>query len=199
MSDAVIVYGFETSNNFKVRVALGYKDIPYEFRTIAPNDRSAVIEASGQPFTPVLLHGTIVVPDSAAILRYLDANFRATPQLFSSDYDELREIEEWESWGRSTLARPLLMLVRQRRAGRDDPAEHKKAAQLLGSACRRLEERLGDNTWLVGARLTAADVTCAPVMYRISESGMLPLPGNLDATLGWMRRVMAYDAGVQPA
>ena len=191
----MIVYGFETSNNFKIRVALGYKDIPYEFRTISPTDRSAVIEVSGQPFTPVLVHGTVVIPDSAAILRYLDANFPATPPLFSRDYDELREIEDWESWGRSTLARPLLMLVRQRRAGGEDPAVYEKAAQLLASACRRLEDHLGTDDWLVGNRLTAADVTCAPVMFRASESGMLPLPDNLDAALGWMRRVMAHDAG----
>ncbi len=195
MVPLIVVYGFETSNNFKVRVALGYKNIPYEFHTIAPSDRSLVIEISGQPFTPVLVHGSVVIPDSAAILRYLDANFRDTPQLYSRDYDELREIEEWESWGRATLARPLLMLVRQRRAGRDDPSEVQEAAQLLASACLRLEERLGDNDWLVGDRLTAADVTCGPVMYRASESGMLPLPDNIDAAREWMRRVMAHDAG----
>ena len=194
-SNAITVYGFETSNNFKVRVGLGFKRLPYQFRTIAPNDRSQVIKVSGQPFTPVLVHGDIVVPDSAAILRYLDANFRLTPQLYSSNYDELREIEEWESWGRVILARPLLMLVRARRAGRDDPAEVQQATKLLASACQQLQEHLAGSEWLVGDRLTAADVTCAPVMYRASEPDMLPLPDNIDVALEWMSRVMAYDAG----
>ena len=198
MSDAVLVYGFETSNNFKIRVALGYKNIPYEFHTIALDDRSLVIEVSGQPFTPVLVHGDVVIPDSAAILRYLDANFRDTPQLYSPDYDELRKIEEWESWGRTTLAQPLLMLVRQRRASRDDPSVVQEATLLLASACRQLEERLCDNEWLVGNRLSAADVTCAPVMYRAGGSGMLPLPDDIDAAREWMRRVMVHDAGTPP-
>ncbi len=195
MRDAIRVYGFETSNNFKVRVALGYKDIPYEFHTIAPNDRSAVIAVSGQPFTPVLVHGDVVIPDSAAILRYLDANFRDTPQLYSRAYDELREIEDWESWGRTSLARPLLLLVRQRRQGRDDPTEREHAAELLASACQQLEDHLRDAEWLVGERLTAADATCAPVLFRASQSGMLPLPEGIDSALDWMRRVMVYDAG----
>ncbi|HJO04460.1 MAG TPA: glutathione S-transferase N-terminal domain-containing protein [Acidobacteriota bacterium] len=43
----MIVYGFETSNNYKVRVALGAKDLAYEFRTIDPGDRSTIVEASG--------------------------------------------------------------------------------------------------------------------------------------------------------
>jgi glutathione S-transferase len=36
MKPEVVIHGFETSNNMKVRVALGYKDIPYEFRAIRP-------------------------------------------------------------------------------------------------------------------------------------------------------------------
>ena len=46
----VIVYGFETSNNMKVRVALGYKGIPYQFKAIDPADDKifdALIAAAG--------------------------------------------------------------------------------------------------------------------------------------------------------
>ncbi|MHC5062950.1 MAG: glutathione S-transferase family protein, partial [Planctomycetota bacterium] len=75
MSSKVQVYGFETSNNMKVRVALGYKGIPYEFKSIDPADRSRIQDLSGQFLTPVLVHGEQVVADSAAILRYLDLAF----------------------------------------------------------------------------------------------------------------------------
>ncbi len=37
---------------------------------------------SGQHLTPVIEHGEVVLFDSAAILRYLDAAFRETPPLF---------------------------------------------------------------------------------------------------------------------
>ncbi len=45
---ALIIYGFETSNNIKVRLALEHKGIPYEFRTIEPTDRDELVQVSGQ-------------------------------------------------------------------------------------------------------------------------------------------------------
>ena len=57
----MVIYGFETSNNLKVRVALLHKGIEHEFRTIDPADRSKVREVSGQFLTPVMVHGTTVL------------------------------------------------------------------------------------------------------------------------------------------
>ena len=39
----VVIHGFETSNNFKVRVALGFKGIDYRFETIDPSDRGEIV------------------------------------------------------------------------------------------------------------------------------------------------------------
>ena len=65
----LVIHGFETSNNFKVRVALGFKGIDYRFETIDPSDRAGMVKISGQPFTPVMVHGDVVMFDSAAIVR----------------------------------------------------------------------------------------------------------------------------------
>ncbi|MCP3977966.1 MAG: glutathione S-transferase family protein [bacterium] len=46
MTPEIAVYGFETSNNMKVRIALGYKEIPYEFHTIDPRDRPGLFGAT---------------------------------------------------------------------------------------------------------------------------------------------------------
>ena len=89
----LVIYGFETSNNFKVRIALGFKGIGHRFETIDPSDRAALVEMSGQPFTPIMVHGDTTLFDSAAILRFLEANFLDTPKLFSSDYGTMRLIE----------------------------------------------------------------------------------------------------------
>ena len=88
MSSPLVIHGFETSNNFKVRVALGYKGIPYEFRTIDPSDRDEIHRLTGQFLTPVLQHGDVVLFDSAAILRYLEANFRDTPRIYGRSHAE---------------------------------------------------------------------------------------------------------------
>ena len=57
MTPEIVVHGFETSNNMKVRVALGFKNIAYDFKWIDPADRGEIVRLSGQHLTPVMLHG----------------------------------------------------------------------------------------------------------------------------------------------
>ena len=104
MKPDIVVHGFETSNNMKVRVALGFKEIPYEFRAIDPRDRGEIVRLSGQHLTPVMVHGDTVLFDSAAILRYLEANFRDRPPLFGTSHREQWAIEDEELFARAILA-----------------------------------------------------------------------------------------------
>ena len=195
MADDIVIHGFETSNNFKVRAALGFKQIDYRFETIDPADRSDLIELSNQPFTPVMSHGDTVMFDSAAIMRYLEANFPGTPRLFSHDYAVMRSIEEWEAFGRVTLHEPLAIMVKQRIAGRSDEAETGRAAELFAVATARLEEALAAREWLAHTRITAADITCAAVVRRVRVMQPFEIPADRDATYAWAEKVMAHDRG----
>lgn len=193
MAPPITIHGFETSNNFKVRVALGYKGLDYEFRSIDPAEREAVVAISGQYLTPVMVHGDTVLFDSAAILRYLDANFPHTPKLFGLGHAEQWEIEGWERFGRGELAAGLMKLVHHRVTGGGDDAQLRDEARALFlAALDRLQERLEDRQWLVSDRLTAADVSCAPVVYRVRLAGVFDLPATngLDS---WVERVMRHD------
>lgn len=192
----LVIHGFETSNNFKVRVALGFKEIDYRFETIDPSDRAGMVEISGQPFTPVMVHGDVVMFDSGAIIRYLEANFPGTRKLFSSDYATMRAIEDWEAFGRTRLHEPLMIMVRQRRAGTSDAAETARAAQLFAAATGKIEAALADSEWLAHTRMTAADVTCAAVVHRVSAMGAFELPEDRPATYALTERVMAFDRGL---
>ena len=96
-------------NNMKAHIALNYKELTWESIPIDMEDRSNLVKLSGQPFAPILVHGETVVFDSSAILRYLDANFRETRPLFSSDPNTMRKIEEWEGYCRSSIAAPVGM------------------------------------------------------------------------------------------
>ena len=111
MTDPVVVYGFETSNNMKVRIALGYKGIPYRFQSIDPGDRDEIVRLSGQYLTPVLIHGDRVVSDSGAILRYLDHAFADTPRLYGDSRTEQWAIEDEELFARAILAGPIMAIV----------------------------------------------------------------------------------------
>jgi len=207
MSDLKLYDLAPSPNNIKVHIALTYKDLAHERIPVDPQDRAAVVEVSGQPLTPVLVHGDRVVFDSAAILRYLDANFRDTPRLFAEDAAEMHEIERWEQFGRGELVRPVGIVFGQAFAKDKNEAELREASQMLHELTGRIEKRLEASDWLVGEGMTAADVTAAPVVYL----GMLPeaaaeasnihkffaanlgLGDGRDRTRAWAERVMAYN------
>ena len=208
MAETVKLYDLAPSpNNMKVRIALSYKKIPFEKIPVSSNDRSEVIRISGQPLTPVLTHGTTVIFDSGAILRYLDANFRSTPSLFSTDYDTMTEIERWENLGRVELSRSVGTIFRQFFSPTKDSAAMERASKQLHDLTGGFEDRLSRASWLVGDRMTAADLSTAPMIYY----GMLPttvasesplhklffdhfhLGEGRTKTREWVTRVMAFD------
>ena len=194
MKSELTIHGFETSNNMKVRVALGFKEIPYEFRSIDPADRTEIVRLSGQHLTPVLVHGDRVLFDSAAILRYLEANFRDRRPLFGTSRDEQWEIEDMELFARTTLAAPMMQIVHRRVSGGTvDDAMQARCAGAFAEAAATLIVALAGGGWLVGDRMSAADVTAAAVMYRIRRAKLFDPPAGVDGVSGWVDRVMAFD------
>jgi glutathione S-transferase len=190
----LVIHGFETSNNIKVRVALGYKGIPYTFHTIDPADRTQIVRLSGQNLTPVMVHGDRVLFDSAAILRYLDANFRDTPRLFGGSRAEQWAIEDLELFARHTLAGPMMEVVHRRMTGGTvDDAMQARCAAAFAEAARTLAQKLGGRDWLIGASMTAADVTAAPVVYRVRQAKIFDMPAGAEAVGRWVDRVLAHD------
>jgi len=208
MAEAIRLYHLGASPNcMKARIALAYKGLAYESIVVDPKDRSEVVKVSGQPLTPVLVHGDRVLFDSSAILRYLDANFRATKPLFSSDYETMVAIERFERLGRNELSEPIGIAFRQLMSGTPVLAELARASALLNEHTGQLEARLREGDWLVGNAMTAADVIVATAVHYgvepqhdVSGNPMLKffadnlkLGAGRDKTRAWVRRVMAWD------
>lgn len=195
-------------NNVKVRLALGYKGIPHERIEIDPMDRSQLIAMSGQPLSPVIRHGETVLFDSHAIIRYLDANFAQGERLFSPVREEMRAIETWEHHARGPLAEPVAIMFGQFFADPKDPAEMDRACRLIHEATAGIEERLGSGPWLLGERLTAADLFCIPAANLAAltdatagDSQILAffrehfdLGAGRERTRDWVARGMVHDA-----
>lgn len=197
-------------NNVKVRIALGYKGLEYEREPLEfegfPGDRSGVVACSTQPRTPVLTHGETVIFDSGGILRYLDANFPATPRLYTEDYAQLGEIEQWELWARTDLGGPTGALFGQLFAPEPDVEVCRKACESFHEVTGRIEAALEKNPFVLGEAMKAPDVICAPVvnLSMLSEAAASgPIMGffrthfhlgeGRDRTREWVRRVMAHD------
>lgn len=194
MTAELILHGLQTSNNMKVRVALGYKEIPYEYRVIDRADRSELVRLSGQYLTPVIVHGDRVLFDSAAILRYLDANFRDRPALFGSSKAEQWEIEDLEFFARTILAGPMMEVAHRRSSGRKvEDAVATRCGDEFRKAASGLIRKLGSREWLVGDRMSAADVTAGAVIHRVRTSGLFEMPDGIEAIDPWVARVMSYD------
>jgi len=193
MSD-VIIHGFATSNNIKVRVALGYKDIPYTFKTIDPAQREEIVRLSGQRLTPVLVHGDRVLFDSAAILRYLEANFPGRPPQFGTSMAEQWAIEDLELFARHTLAAPMMEVVHHRVTGGvvDDTMQARCAAAFT-EAAGILRQTLAARRWLIGDSMSAADVTAAAVMYRVRQAKLFGSSTEAEEMREWEDRVTAFD------
>jgi glutathione S-transferase len=178
----------------KVRVALGYKQIPYRFCSIDPGDREAIVRLSGQHLTPVLQHGKVTLADSAAILRYLEASFRGGPRLLGDSVAEQWAIEDWELFGRTELAAPLMEIVHTRVTGGEvDDTMTARCSAAFEAAVARLAQGLEGRQWLVGDSLTAADITAGAVMHRLRHAGLFPFPAAATPIVPWIDRVMSYD------
>ena len=93
------------------------------------------------------------------------------------------------------LAGPMMAVVHPRMLGGEvDEGEVQQQQVLFGAAAQRLVERLSEREWLVGDSLTAADVTAAPVVWRVQSAGIFELSEDLAGRLeNWKARVLAYD------
>lgn len=197
-------------NNVKVRVALGYKGIDYQEVPQDPADRSALLEASGQALTPVLQHEGVTMFDSAAILRYLHANFPG-PDLFPRDYELMKKVEQWEGFGRYGVKDSLGAMYGIIFGRVADSVEHVAAANAAFlEHTASIEKKLEQSEWLVGDSMTAADITLASLMiycvmpdHPVIQASFFGPPfaekfaldaQQRPAMQAWVRRVVAYDS-----
>jgi glutathione S-transferase len=86
-----------STNVERVALALAHKGLGAESVWITYEDRSPVVEVSGQGLVPVLVDGDQVVPDSTAILRYLEARW-PDPPLFPRDAARRAELDVFLEW-----------------------------------------------------------------------------------------------------
>jgi len=149
----------------KARVALAEKGVAYEHDPMVPfgvSDEYKRLHPLGK--IPTLTDGENVVPDSSAILVYLEG-LHPKPALFPEDaYGRARAawMEEFadtalaEAAGAFFQERFLAPVVFKRESNEERVA--KVEAELLPPRFDYLERELGDREWLVGDRFGIADI-----------------------------------------
>jgi glutathione S-transferase len=81
-----------STNVERVALALAYKALEAESVVITYENRSPVIEVSGQGLVPVLVDGEEVIADSVHILRHLEAKW-PDPPLFPREAARRAELD----------------------------------------------------------------------------------------------------------
>jgi glutathione S-transferase len=152
-----------STNVERVTLALAYKGLEYESVMIDYTDRSTVEAISGQGLVPVLVDGDTVVPDSTAILRWLEDHYPDLP-LFppaGQRLDELESFSEWFNTEWKSAPNDLEALL-----GESPPDDERIASlvALMDSRLDAFELLLRDRDYLLGWEFSAADCIAYPFL-----------------------------------
>jgi len=94
-----------STNVERVALALGHKGLAAEWVDVDRNDRTTVIEASGQPLVPVLEDDGKLIADSTAIFEYLEERY-PDPPLYPRDEARRAEAVLLIDWFNRVWKRP---------------------------------------------------------------------------------------------
>src|SRR5215218_267395 len=152
-----------STNVERVALALAHKGLEVESVEITYEDRSPVVEVSGQGLVPVLVDGDEVIPDSVRILRHLEAKW-PDPPLFPRDPARRAELNVFLDWFNQVWkVAPNTM---EDELERDEPDQ-----RLVGDLSRRMseslevfEQLLDGRDHLLGDDFSAADCAAFPFL-----------------------------------
>jgi glutathione S-transferase len=158
-----------STNVERVALALAFKGIEVESVVISYEDRSQVVEVSGQGLVPVLVDGDEVVADSVRILRHLEAS-RPDPPLFPREAARRAELDVFLDWfGEVWKVAPNGIEDEKERDEPDDRRIEELAGRMRASL-DLFEELLHGRDHLLGDDFSAADCAAFPFLkYGLSR------------------------------
>jgi glutathione S-transferase len=170
----------------KVRVALSEKGLEFQHEQVnpfAPPDGYREISPLGK--IPALKDGDKSLCDSSVICAYLEKKYPNPPLYPTDPYDYARALwfEEYMDGGVVPTMGPkvfLPLVLKPLFAGKQEPeAADVAAAQKVWTEetpklFEYLEKEIGDNEFLVGGKLTIADIAVASPFVNVRHAGYAP-------------------------
>jgi glutathione S-transferase len=171
----------------RVRWAFAFKRLPYEKQNHEPGvDEAAIKKLTGQTMVPVLITDGKVIPDSSAILDWLEAT-RPEPALLPKFPKERAMATLWEELALNALGPHGRTLITGRLLRIDDPEAQKSGSyfaekygysQFAEEQSRltveriltSLKETLSGREYLVGDAFTRADITTAAMLMLLKAA-----------------------------
>jgi glutathione S-transferase len=194
----VLLYNSQVSGNcYKVRLLFAHLGIPYERHEVDVVDRSNRPELLGDK-NPALRVPTLVLDDgralgeSGAILWYFGEGTRFVPE----DRYERAQVLQWmffEQYDHEPAIAVVRFLVAY--SGREpDPQVIEQRTQQGYRALGAVERHLGGRSFLVGDRMTLADIALYAYTHVAHEGGFSL--EDYPAVQAWLERVEAEPGHV---
>jgi glutathione S-transferase len=192
---------------WRVMLTLEVKGLMYESKLLefsrGEHQTPDYLKLNPRGKVPTLKEGDYVLYESLAMMSYLDRKY-PDPPLFGETPEETgliwRVLAECESYvvpAGDKVVRPIF-------SGRalDKVEEIGKAAGTLRRELKMIDERLAVSQWLVGDRISAADIGVFPLVQLLVRAaskeaarpfnlGLLPLGQTFPNIAGWVRRIEA--------
>ncbi len=119
---------------------------------------------------PVLRDGDFVIWESGAILRYLAARYGGGGAFWPSDPVKRAGVDMWAEWGKNELCNAFTVPIfwsRVRTAAADrDVVALVQAINGFDTYLAHLADQLGDQKYVCGAELSAADIVIGHLLFR---------------------------------
>jgi glutathione S-transferase len=192
---------------WRVMLTLELKGLAYESKLLefSKNEHKApaYLQLNPRGKVPTLKDGDFVVYESLAIMSYLDRKY-PKPPLFGETAEETgliwRALAECESYivgAGDRVVRPIFS-----GKGLDKVEEIKEAAETLRREFKMLDRSLAGSQWLVGDRISAADIGVFPMIQLLLRAaskeaarpfslGFVPLARTFPNIATWAQRVEA--------
>jgi len=156
----------------KALVALYETGAPFEGEIVDLNDpdqRAALRRVWPMTKFPVLRDEArgVTVPESSAIVRYLDRHHAGAARLVPEDADAAIRVEVLDRVFDGYVAAPMQKIVTDslRPEGRSDPFGVEEAKALISTAYATLDDALEAGGWAAGETFTLADCAAAPALF----------------------------------
>jgi glutathione S-transferase len=136
-----------STNVERVALAAGHKGIELDWIDVDADDRSPVVEASGQELVPVLLDGDETIVDSTAIIEHLERRF-PEPPLFAADEARRAEVDVFVDWFNRLWKRPPNLIAAELERAEPDLAKVNRWSAQMAAALDRFESLLASRPYL---------------------------------------------------
>ena len=200
----ITIWGRRNSSNvMPVMWTIGELGLPHDRKDVGGSfgglDTDAFAKMNPNRQIPVLQEGSFILWESNAIVRHL-ARVHGVGGLQPETEADLAHAEQWMDWHRNVFAlqaSAIFFSTIRTEPPKRDAAAIARQAEALGKSLKILDTHLDGRDFIVGDRLTIADIPIGAVLYRYFNMPIdRPSLSNIEAFYTRLQQRQAYKTHI---